>query len=281
MDNKENLYKYSVLMSVYNKENEEYLNKSMESMFNQTIKTDDFVLICDGPLTDKLDEVISNYKEKYPDVLNVVRLKESVKLGKALQIGVSYCKNDIIARMDSDDISRKDRCEKELEILRNNDISIVGTNIKEFSEDDKNIATYRIVPEKNEEIKKFSKKRNPFNHSTVMFRKKDVLDSENYRDLPYLQDYYLWIDMLSKGKKGYNIQEPLLKMRVSNEFYKRRSGKEYYKIQKDLFKYMKEIKYISNLQYINSIIIRYIFSIMPNNIRKTMFKVILRNRVSY
>ena len=110
----ENLQDYSVLMSVYYKERPEWLRESIESILNQTIMTNDFVIVKDGKLTKELNDIISEYYKKYPDILNIIELENNVGLGPALAIGVKACKNELIARMDSDDISIKERCEKQL-----------------------------------------------------------------------------------------------------------------------------------------------------------------------
>ncbi len=189
--------KYSVLMSVYKKENPDYLRISMDSMFNQTILPDEFILICDGPLTSELDNVINEFEIKYKKVLKVIRFKENMGLGNALQYGVKKCKNDYIARMDSDDFSVPTRCEMQLKkFAEDKTLSIVGSNVAEFSSDINIIESIRSVPEFNDEIIKFSKTRNPFNHPSVMYKKNDVLSSGNYRNIRFMQDYYLWIDML-------------------------------------------------------------------------------------
>jgi len=268
---------YSVLMSVYHKEKPEYLRMSMESIYHQTVPTDDFVLICDGILTTELDAVIAEMQEKFGERLRVVRLRKNGGLGKALQIGVCECKNELIARMDSDDISRSNRCEKELEIFRKKpDISIVGSHIEEFSITSDKIDAKRVVPETSEEIIEFAKKRNPFNHPSVMYKKEDVLKAGNYQDVRYMQDYYLWIAMLIKGYKGYNIQEALVWMRADSNLFKRRSGKLYMQIQVGLFKYMKDNHFITYSQYLKSCIIRICSSLAPNWLRKFMFVKVLR-----
>ena len=108
---------YSVLMSVYYKENPAYLRQSMLSIYNQTIPTNNFVVVCDGPLTNKLNEVLFEMQEKFGPRLCIHRLPENGGLGNALKIGIKKCSNEFIARMDSDDISRPDRCEKEFKML--------------------------------------------------------------------------------------------------------------------------------------------------------------------
>ena len=274
---------YSVLMSVYKNEKASNLRLSMESMWRQSIKTDDFVLICDGPLTPELDAVIEQMQTAHSNALNVVRLEKNVGLGHALQIGVVICKNDLIARMDSDDISRFERCEKELAVLEKHpEISVVGSIVEEFDqiEDDSfvpvKINGKRVVPENADEIIAFAKKRNPFNHPSVMFRKADVLSAGNYPDVRYMQDYYLWTQMLIKGYKGYNIQEPLVYMRADQNLFKRRSGKLYRKLQLELFRTMKEHHFISNTEYITSCCIRTCSALAPNWLRQFMFKTVLR-----
>ena len=255
----------------------------MNSMWHQTIPSNDFVLVCDGPLTPELDKVIEEMVQLHTDILNVIRLETNQGLGHALQIGVIACKNDLIARMDSDDISLPERCEKELAVfVEQPDISLVGSFITEFLNNEPENASssnaIRAVPETNDDIVKFAKKRNPFNHPSVMFRKKDVLAAGNYSNVRYMQDYYLWAHMLIQGFKGYNIQETLVLMRTSKDFFKRRSGKQYRIIQMNLFRYMRDQKFITNSQYIASYIIRTMSSMSPNWLRQFLFRTILRKK---
>ena len=272
-----NEYKdYSVLMSVYYKEKPEYLLQAIESIQNQSLKTNDFVLVCDGPLTNELDEVIEE-KKKEIDVLNVIRLKSNVGLGKALNEGLKHCKNELVARMDSDDIAYKDRCKKQADLFNKHlKISICSGTVEEFSDDINNIEAKRVLPETNEKILEFAKKRNPFNHPCVMYKKSAVEDVGSYQDFYLLEDYYLWIRMLLNGHKGYNLQEPILYMRAGSDMYKRRSGLRYARSQRALFKYMKQEGFISNKQYISSCLIRSVSSLSPNLFRKLMFKKVLR-----
>lgn len=268
---------YSVLMSVYWKEKPEYLKSSISSMLEQTVSPNDFVLVCDGPLTPSLDQVIALFQGKYRNILNVIRLKENKGLGNALQVGLRACKNEFVARMDSDDISRCYRCEKELEIfMKYPKISIVGSIIEEFSVTINAINSMRVVPQNNRDIVAFSKRRNPFNHPSVMFRKSDVLKVGSYSNVRYMQDYYLWIDMLSNGMQGYNIQEPLVWMRADSNLFRRRSGKLYREIQLNLFKKMKDIGYITYPEYLISISLRICSAAAPNWLRQFVFKKVLR-----
>lgn len=275
-DSKE-LTAYSVLMSVYSKEKKEYLEQAICSIMSQTIPPNDFVIVCDGPLSPELDAIITKFYFENSDVIQVMRLEKNQGLGNALNAGIKICKNELIARMDSDDISRPYRCEKELEIFaRHPEISIVGSVVEEFSTSPDQVEAMRMVPEKNEDIIQFAKMRCPFNHPSVMFKKSDVIKAGNYAITRYAQDYYLWIKMLIAGYQGYNIQEPLVWMRVTDNLFKRRSGKLYMEIQVNLFKYMMDNHFISYIQYLKAIAIRGCSSVAPNWIRKLAFRKLLR-----
>lgn len=268
--------RYSVLMSVYYKEKPEYLRESMQSIFDQTVPTDDFVLVCDGPLNTELDAVISEMESQHKE-LHVVRLGENGGLGNALNIGMKHCKNELIARMDSDDISRPDRCEKQLELFAiMPKISICGGIAEEFWDRKEQIKTRRILPEKNWEIILYAKKRNPFNHPCVMYKKSDVVKAGGYKEYYLLEDYYLWIRMLLNDCQGYNLQEPLLWMRVGSDLYKRRGGWKYAKVQMRLFKYMRDSGYIHQNEYSVAIITRMFGALMPNRMRAIFYRKVLR-----
>lgn len=268
---------YSVLMSVYVKEKAEYLKQAMDSIWNQTIAPDDFVLVCDGPLNEELDAVIEAMQAAHPDTLHVVWLEKNGGLGNALNKGIKHCRHELVARMDSDDISRPDRCERQLKVFqRHPDVSVVSGIVEEFTTSIDQIETRRVLPETQEEIITFSKKRNPFNHPCVMYKKAAVEAAGGYQDFYLLEDYYLWIRMLQKGSLGYNLQEPLLWMRAGSDMYKRRAGWKYAKSQKALFKYMKDSGFIDFGQYMKSTITRMVSALLPNSFREFAYKKVLR-----
>ena len=186
MDN----YIFSVLMSVYFKEKPLYLDLALESVFNQTIKPNEVILVEGGSLTEELEEVISKYEKKYSDILKVIKYEKNRGLGIALHDGLLECSNDIVFRMDTDDICVNDRFEKQLEVFKNNVVDVVGSNICEYDDDMENMTGMRIVPENDRDIKKMAKKRNPMNHMTVAYRKQAVIEVGNYQDMAYFEDYY-------------------------------------------------------------------------------------------
>lgn len=268
---------YSVLMSVYHKEKPEYLKQAIESIQMQTLSTNDFVLVCDGPLNEQLDGVIATKQQEMGDTLNVVRLAKNGGLGNALNEGIKHCKNELVARMDSDDIAYPNRCEKQMAVFNAHpEISICSGIVEEFTTDPSTVDAMRVPPESNAEIVEFAKKRCPFNHPCVMYKKSAVEAVGSYQDFYLLEDYYLWLRMLMVGYQGYNIQEPLLHMRAGSEMYRRRAGWKYAKTQARLFKFMKNQGFIGEGQYIKSCVIRSGSALAPNWLRKFMFEKVLR-----
>ena len=271
--------KYSVLMSVYYKDKPHFLRLAMDSIFSQTLKTDDFVLVCDGPLDDELNKVILDMQNQHGEVLNVIRLDTNVGLGNALNIGLQACKHDLVARMDSDDISRSTRCEKQVCAFKAMpDIGICSGVIEEFSISIDDVETYNVPPETHDQIINYAKKFNPFNHPCVMFKKSEVIAVGSYQDFYLLEDYYLWVRMLINGSEGYNIQEPLLWMRAGSEMYKRRAGWKYIVSQLKLFKFMYLNGFSDLFSCIYSCTMRIIACIVPNYIREIGIKLILRKK---
>ena len=167
--------KFSVLLSVYYKEKPNCLKESLSSIFNQRCLPTEVVLVEDGPLTCELNNVISEFLDKGLKI-EIVRLAKNQGLGKALNEGLKHCSYDLVARMDTDDIAKPDRFERQIIAFRDHpELEVVGAWIDEFEGDVSNVISVRKLPENHSEIYQFAKKRNPINHPVVMFRKKAVL----------------------------------------------------------------------------------------------------------
>lgn len=267
-------WKYSVLMSVYYKEKAEFLRESMESMLLQTIPTDDFVLVCDGPLDSRLDAVIDQMQEKFRDTLHVVRLEKNCGLGNALNIGMKYCRNPLVARMDSDDISYPDRCERQIKVFQQHpEISVLSGAILEFQDIPEMVTGKRALPELHSDICRFSKKRNPFNHPAVMFKKTAVDAAGGYRETyPLFEDYYLWIRMLQNGSIAYNLKDPVLYMRTPPDLYLRRGGAEYARNMLAFHQWVFRSGWSGKTEYLSGVLPHAVICMLPNCIRKTIYR---------
>jgi len=268
----ENLLDFTVLLSVYNKESPNYLDLSLESIWDkQSLKPNQIVLVQDGPLTLSLYSVIEKWKSKLNDVLTLVPLKENVGLAAALNEGLKYCKYEIIARMDTDDIALPNRFEQQISFLKANPhIAVCSGQIIEYSEDLTIKLSSRKVPLEHNEIKKFAKKRNPISHPCVAFKKSSVLSVGGYPSI-YPEDYPLWILMLQKGYQFANIPQTLVKMRVGDALTNRR-GFKFLKGEIQIFKHMLEIGFINKKEYYINIIQRSFLRLAPHSIKKFLYK---------
>ncbi len=264
--------KFSVAMCVYKNDNPEHFKRAVESIVNQTMKPAEIILVVDGPIADELEKAIKGFENS--NTLKAIYLQENVGLGNALKIAVEHCENEIIARMDADDISVKNRFEQQLEFFENNtDLDIVGGDIAEFVNQEDDIISKRAVPTAHSDICEYMRKRCPFNHMTVMFKKQAVIDAGGYLDWHFNEDYYLWIRMLLNKCKFGNTGTTLVKVRVGEEMYARRGGWKYFKSEARLQKFMFNKKIIGFVRYLINLSERLILQVlMPNKIREFVFK---------
>lgn len=268
---------FSVLISVYKKENPEYLKTALESIVNQTLKPTEIVIVKDGLLTKELDECIEDFQKQNPKLFKVLAFKENRGLGLALRDGVKACKYEYIARMDSDDISKQDRFEKQFNYIQKHpETALLGTWITEFSKDEKEPNTLTKLPCTHQEIIKFAKKRNPFRHMTMVLKKEAVIEAGNYRDFLWFEDYDLWVRMLQKGYIAANIPEYLVNVRADKDMFARRGGWQYLKRDYRFQNVLMKTKFINKAEYILNISIRILIRLLPNDMRSLFYKRFLR-----
>ena len=216
---------YSVLMSVYHKADPAFFDAALKSMVEQTIMSNDIVIVCDGPLTPELDAVLEKYCIQYPGVFNPVHLETNVGIGAAANIGLRYCKNELIAKMDSDDIAIPTRCEKQLErFVQCPELTVLGGHIAEFDTDPQNPISIRAVPIENKAIRQFARRRQPFNNMTVMYRRNAVLAVGGYRKLKRGEDFDLFIRLIASNYYCENLDSILVHARTDKDALSRRGA---------------------------------------------------------
>jgi len=269
--------KFSVLMSLYVREYPEYLNQSLDSVFKQTLKADEVVLVEDGLLTEQLNEVIQTYRVVHPE-LKLVSLPINGGLGNALNEGLKHCSHELVIRMDTDDICFPDRFEKQIEFMtKHPEVDISSAWLEEFEGDVTNVKTIKKVPASHSEIKTYIKTRNPLNHPAVIFRKSAVERAGGYKHFPLFEDWYLWARMMQCGARFANIQECLLHFRTSSDMFKRRGGMKY-AIDSAKFQWMlHKIGLISSYCAIKASLLRGGVYIMPNFMRRWIYSKLLRS----
>lgn len=205
---------------------------------------------------------------------NIIRLKENKGHGRARQISIKNAEYDLVALMDSDDLCVPNRFELQLKVFKEKpEIGVLGGQIIEFEDNVQKVTGMREVPLFDKEIKKYIKKRCPFNQMTVMFSKQKVLAAGGYKDWYCDEDYYLWLRMHLMNYTFANIKDVLCYVRVNNDMYQRRGGKKYFESERRLQQFMLGRKVINKRTYFINVIVRFLLQRMcPNIMRKQLYK---------
>lgn len=269
--------KFSVLMSLYIKEKAEYFDECMQSLLNQTVLPNEIVIVFDGPISQELRLAVEKYELSNPGLIKRVENDVNKGLGLALADGIPLCKYNLIARMDTDDIARRDRFELQLnEFVKNPELDICGSHIIEFEGNIENELSRRVVPITHKEIARYQKQRSAFNHMTVMYKKDAVVRAGNYEHCPLMEDDMLWIRMLISGAKCANIDDYLVYARTGYAMIERRGGWQYFKKYVAGRKKIYKTGYISSYDYYKTILVQFVVALVPKEIRLLLFKFLLR-----
>lgn len=270
---------YSVLTSVYQNDKPEFVKIAIDSMLNQTLKPFQIVIVIDGKISRQLNKIISLYNQKYPKLFSIIKNKNNLGLGLALNEGLKYVKTDYIIRMDSDDYSSPQRAEKLLTYMqKNKEINILGSYIGEFVSNYNNIERIIKYPLFKNHLDAYNYSRDFIGHASVCI-KTEVLKSVNgYKDLLFFEDTYLWLRLAKMKNNFHTIQEVLYLARIGNGFYERRSGFDYFKLEFKAFKVFKKEHLISNFSFYSNIFLRLIIRILPISFLKFIYKIILRSK---
>lgn len=269
------MLKFTVLMSVYYKEDPKYLDESLNSLSVQTFQSNEIILVIDGKIPDELLTVINKWIQLLP--ITTIPLEKNVGLGQALNIGLKHATNNIVARMDTDDVCVPDRFEKQIRYFEDNsDTIILGGAIEEYNESLDEILGRRFSCVSNGEIIDYSVKRNPFNHMTVMFNKDFILNVGGYNHHFYMEDYNLWLRCIARGAICHNLNDTLVLVRAGDKMIERRRGWIYIKSEFKLARL--KFKCIPGRKlHIATISALRIFSrILPIKILSTIYKVLRR-----
>lgn len=275
---------FSIVTSVYRNDEPLFVQMALDSILvNQTIKPNEVVLIRDGIVSAELELLLSEYENKYPDLMRVIRLDKNGGLGNALRIGVEQARYDVVARMDSDDICIPSRFERQIKYMDEHmDCDIVGGQITEFIGEPTNVIGKRVVSESNAEIYNKMRRRCEFNHVTVMFRKQAVLDAGNYQDWFWNEDYYLWVRMMLNNCTFANLPDVLVNVRSGESQYARRGGIKYFQSESGIQRIMLDNHLITGYRYLVNISKRFVVQILlPNSLRGWVFRTFARRKIKH
>ncbi|MDO5660982.1 MAG: glycosyltransferase [Staphylococcus xylosus] len=217
---------FSILMSLYNKENPISLQNCFQSIYGQSEKADEVIIVFDGYINNNLLTVVEKWHSKLN--IKIIKLEQNVGLGNALNEGLKYCSNEWIFRMDTDDICLSDRFEKQINFIKANpEVVLLGGQVQEFGSDSSVSLGIKRVPVEHKDILRWAQKRNPFNHMSVAYRKSVILNVGGYQHHLFMEDYNLWLRVLAKGFITHNLADTLLYVRAGSEMLGRRRGIHY------------------------------------------------------
>lgn len=262
---------FSVLMSLYIKEDPQFLRECFESLKAQTRQADEIVVLFDGAVTPELDAIVAEYSAILP--IKAVKFPENRGLGKTLNDGLNYCSHEWVFRMDTDDICVPTRFEKQVAYIEQNpDVILFGGQIAEFGQNINDIVAHRNVPTDRKAITKFTRLRSPFNHMTVAYQKTKVLECGGYQGLQ--EDYTLWIKMIATGLNVANLPDVLVYARVGNGMVGRRRGLNQFKYEWELYKLKNQYKIHDPISGLAVFFMRAIPRILPLAMLKSVYKLL-------
>ncbi len=276
MTNLTTLPKFSVLMSIYYKEDAQHFQEALESIWDtQTCKPDEIILIQDGPLTPELYSVIDSWLKAYPHIFKTTKLSENVGTGKAKNIGLNECLYDYVAIMDTDDLSVPDRFEQQLEfIMTHPEVVLVGGQIIEFEGTVNNPLSMKKVPSSHEEIMSYATKRSPFNHPSTLYKRKVIQDVGGYQHHLLMEDYNLWVRILAAGYKTINLDQVLVYMRSRKAMLGRRRGLVYIKSEWKMMQLKHQLHFQNYISGLPIFILRSIPRLLPPALLSGVYKLL-------
>ncbi len=272
---------FSLLMAIYAGDRPEFFGQAFTSTVNdQTRRPDEVVIVQDGEVPAELSDCLATLTAASPVPVVHVVLPRNVGLGPALVAGLSRCSYDVVARMDADDVSEPTRFEQQLPLLEAG-ADIVGTGLREFVRDPSDPADVlgtRTPPTDPHKIARAARFHDPFNHPTVVYRRRAVQAAGGYQDLPLMEDYLLFARMIAAGARPANLAEPLVNYRVGDGAYARRGGWQMLASELSLQRRLRRLGFTTPLQYGRNLLVRGGYRLIPEGIRRVAYRALIANR---
>lgn len=269
---------FSVLMSVWREDDPDWLEAAFRSVVHDQIRApDDVVLVQDGPVPNAMADCITGLIHESPVATTLLALDANVGLGIALDQGMAACAHDIVARMDADDIALPQRFAIQVPLVEQG-ADLVGSSLLEFGTDIDDIVGKRVPPLDPDEIVRYARFHQPFNHPTVVYRRSVVQAAGGYRHLALMEDYLLFAKMIDQGATVANVAEPLVLYRVGAGAYARRGGVELLKSEWRLQRQLRDLRFTSRGQFARNLVVRGSYRLVPEPIRKAAYRRIIARK---
>jgi glycosyltransferase involved in cell wall biosynthesis len=266
------------LLPTYYADDPEHLRRAFISAVDeQTRRPDEVVLVRDGVVPPRLQGMIDQLAGETSVPVQIVALDQNIGLGHALDAGLSACAHEIVARMDADDVSLPERFATQIPLLAQG-YDLVGSALLEFHDDEDDIVGLRTPPIGEDAIRSWSRFHDPFNHPTVVYRRSMVQAVGGYRDLPLMEDYWLFARMIDAGARVANVAEPLVKYRVGAGAYARRGGWQLLRSEILLQRQFRAAGFTTRSQYVRNVAVRGGYRLVPEAIRRVAYRRVIASR---
>ncbi len=268
---------FSVLISVYKNDDPVHFDEAIASISSgQSLSPSEIVLVVDGPVSEALNDVITKWERQDKFLLVVVRSPENIGLANSLNLGLSHCRFEYVARMDSDDVSLEPRFERQIEFLsKHPNVVLLGSWYQQFDMNLQHLLNDRKVPSTQDEILAFARTRTPFNHVTAVFRKSKVLEVGGYPNIKgYMEDWWLALRLLDADYELANLPEYLVHVRGDSQFIGRRGGLTYLKHELINLKQMHSERLMGTSDLVRNVLFRSTVRLIPNGARSLLYKAI-------
>jgi glycosyltransferase involved in cell wall biosynthesis len=262
---------FTLLLSVWDGDQPDHLLQAFCSAVDeQALRPAQVVIVQDGPVRDELAASLAELQATSPVPVTLVPLEQNQGLGPALDAGMAASQFDVIARMDADDVAMPHRFAVQIPLIAEADI--VGAGLLEFVGDIDNVVGQRVPPTDPEQIQRYARMHDPFNHPTVIYRRQAVQAAGGYGDLPLMEDYALFARMLQNGARAVNVAEPLVYYRVGATAFKRRGGTDLLRSELRLQREFRRQRFTTPAEYARNVMVRGGYRLIPWWARRAVYK---------
>lgn len=268
----------SVLMSCFWKDNLTYLDAALESLYLQTLPPNEIIIVFEGEINDDFQSVFDKWTPLFKNSsFKLIPALDSKGLPACLNKGLKAAKGEYIIRFDSDDYCYPNRIEAQIDFFKQNpEVVLLSAPLEEYDESLKELLSIRSVPLLHDDIIKYAKWRDPFNHPTTAYRRDIALELGGYPLLTATEDYAFFCTFLVKGYKSANLESVLVKARAGKELANRRTGNHFLAGEIKSIKYIHDVGFFSYPVYRSQILLKNIIRRMPKSFVGLFYRIFLR-----
>ena len=262
----------SLLLPVWRRDRPDHLVAAFRSSVDQqTRRPDHVVVVRDGPVAPELSAAIAELAATSPVPVDVLELERNVGLGPALDAGLRACRYDVVARMDADDLSLPHRFAVQMPLIEAG-AELVGAGLLEFGAGADDVVGRRVPPTDPDDIRARARFADPFNHPTVVYRRRCVQAVGGYGEFALMEDYLLWAKMIMAGARVANVAEPLVLYRVGAGAYRRRGGLAQLRTELGLQRRLRALGFTTPGQYVRNVAVRGGYRLVPEAARRLAYR---------